>query len=510
MKKRRYLFAVICLFIAIVCSGGFIQSSAVTVQAAAKTTGFVKKGNYWYFYDKKGKLVKGWYQPSSGRKYYFGKTGAAKAGILTINGKKYCFNAKGRMLTTWQMVNGKTYFFDEKNGYMYTGWITTPAGNKYYFWKDGVIRSGFHKVGKTYYCFSNKGKMLKNCFQKNGRSTYYLKADGKMAKGRYKVKGVWYSFNRNNGQLVKNGWYKETDGSYYYAAANGKLVKGFYKPDAYYRYFRKSDCKLLTGWQEIDGERYYFKSTNGIRYDSCFLTLSGHRYYFLSDGKLCTGKWFSKNGSRYYAQTNGVLATGWLKLNNKKYYLNPSTGARETGWVTIRGKQYYFSPSTGAMAVRQWIDKNNYVGDDGALIPDYQKVSFRWPLKGYKYISSYFGKRQSPGGIGSTSHKGIDIPAPIGTPIYAAAGGTVVALQKPSASGGAGYYTMINHGRGLITEYMHQSKFYPTLKVGATVRKGQIIGYVGNTGNSTGAHLHFGVKVNGVNRNPLNYVKQPS
>lgn len=67
MKKRRYLLAVICLFIAVVCSGGFIQSSAVTVQAAAKTTGFVKKGNYWYFYDKKGKLVKGWYQPSSGR-----------------------------------------------------------------------------------------------------------------------------------------------------------------------------------------------------------------------------------------------------------------------------------------------------------------------------------------------------------------------------------------------------------------------------------------------------------
>lgn len=53
MKKRRYLLAVICLFIAVVCSGGFIQSSAVTVQAAAKTTGFVKKGNYWYFYDKK-------------------------------------------------------------------------------------------------------------------------------------------------------------------------------------------------------------------------------------------------------------------------------------------------------------------------------------------------------------------------------------------------------------------------------------------------------------------------
>ena len=54
------------------------------------------------------------------------------------------------------------YFFDEKKGYMYTGWITTTAGNKYYFWKDGVIRSGFRKVGNKIYCFSDKGKMLKN------------------------------------------------------------------------------------------------------------------------------------------------------------------------------------------------------------------------------------------------------------------------------------------------------------------------------------------------------------
>ena len=83
-----------------------------------------------------------------------------------------------------------------------------------------------------------------------------------MAKGRLKVKGSWYSFNRNTGQLVRSGWYKETDGSYYYAASNGKLVKGFYKPDSYYRYFRKSDCKLVTGWQTINGHKYYFKKTN--------------------------------------------------------------------------------------------------------------------------------------------------------------------------------------------------------------------------------------------------------
>lgn len=122
-----------------------------------------------------------------------------------------------------------------------------------------------------------------------------------------------------------------------------------------------------------------------------------------------------------------------------------------------------------------------------------------------------FWKQESPGGIGSTNHKGIDIPAPTGTPIYAAASGTIVAMLSPAASGGAGYYTKINHdGKGLITEYMHQSKFNPNLSVGDKVKKGDIIGYVGSTGNSTGPHLHFGVMVNGVNQNPLNYVKRPS
>ena len=200
-----------------------------------------------------------------------------------------------------------------------------------------------------------------------------------MAKGRLKVKGSWYSFNRNTGQLVRSGWYKETDGSYYYAASNGKLVKGFYKPDSYYRYFRKSDCKLVTGWQTINGHKYYFKKTNGIRYDDIILkSSSGKRYYFESDGKLASSKWITKKSAHYYAKSDGVLASGWLTVDGKKYYMNPSTCERESGWVTVDGEKYYLSSSTGALVTNQWIDDNHYVGEDGSLIPDYQNgVSFR-------------------------------------------------------------------------------------------------------------------------------------
>lgn len=63
------------------------MGSEVSVDAATTQTGFVRKNGSWYYYDKNGKLAKGWYQTKSGTRYYFGKTGAAKSGILTVNGK---------------------------------------------------------------------------------------------------------------------------------------------------------------------------------------------------------------------------------------------------------------------------------------------------------------------------------------------------------------------------------------------------------------------------------------
>ncbi len=101
-------------------------------------------------------------------------------------------------------------------------------------------------------------------------------------------------------------------------------------------------------------------------------------------------------------------------------------------------------------------------------------------------------------------HPGIDIAVPTGTPIRAALSGKVVLLQGEGASGGYGNFTCIQHGGALSTCYAHQSRFGTTL--GAQVSKGQVIGYVGSTGRSTGPHLHFETRVNGAVVSPMNYL----
>jgi murein DD-endopeptidase MepM/ murein hydrolase activator NlpD len=119
---------------------------------------------------------------------------------------------------------------------------------------------------------------------------------------------------------------------------------------------------------------------------------------------------------------------------------------------------------------------------------------FIWPVNGP--ITGQFGEFR-----GDHNHAGIDISAPGGTPIRAAGSGRVVLLGW---TGGYGNYTCINHGGALATCYAHQSG-YATSR-GASVRQGQVIGYVGNTGYSFGNHLHFEVRINGTPVNPLNYL----
>lgn len=114
-------------------------------------------------------------------------------------------------------------------------------------------------------------------------------------------------------------------------------------------------------------------------------------------------------------------------------------------------------------------------------------------------ITSRFGAVES---IRDHTHKGIDIAAPVGTKIKAAAAGTVITSEYNS--GGYGYLIIIDHGNGVQTYYGHCSKLYVT--AGTKVDAGDVIAAVGSTGDSTGNHLHFEVRVNGTQINPQNYI----
>jgi peptidoglycan DL-endopeptidase CwlO len=126
----------------------------------------------------------------------------------------------------------------------------------------------------------------------------------------------------------------------------------------------------------------------------------------------------------------------------------------------------------------------------------YGSGQFIWPVDGP--VVSGFGMRWGQ------MHEGIDIAVPAGTPIRAAASGSVVLLQSEAESGGYGNFTCLDHGGGLQTCYAHQSSF--AVGSGQSVSQGDVIGYVGCTGHCFGDHLHFEVRVNGAPTDPLGYL----
>ena len=144
-------------------------------------------------------------------------------------------------------------------------------------------------------------------------------------------------------------------------------------------------------------------------------------------------------------------------------------------------------------------DENPYTGD-GIL---------GLPIAGMTQadISSHYGSRPSPGGIGSTYHQGIDIAFPLGTDVLACESGTVTYAGE---NGALGKCVVINHGEGLQTVYGHMSKI--KVMKGEKVRRSQPVGEVGNTGASTGPHLHLAVLIKGNYVNPergwLDFAKQ--
>ena len=147
-------------------------------------------------------------------------------------------------------------------------------------------------------------------------------------------------------------------------------------------------------------------------------------------------------------------------------------------------------------AYEQWLE-NNKEGD----APAYYDDQWLSPLTSYR-LTSVFGMRFHPVLKRNRMHNGIDMAAPANTPIYAARGGLVItaAYQKD----GAGNYVQLDHGDGFRSIYMHMTRY--VVAEGDYVAPGQVIGYVGTTGLSTGNHLHFGISLDGTYVNPLEYI----
>lgn len=143
----------------------------------------------------------------------------------------------------------------------------------------------------------------------------------------------------------------------------------------------------------------------------------------------------------------------------------------------------------------------------GSTVPSdvqitYTGGSLQWPVSTGGTITSRFGPRESPGGIGSRYHQGLDIGCPAGTPIVACEAGTVIAAAYSSSMGN---YVTIAHSASMSTTYMHNSSL--CVSVGETVSRGQVIALAGSTGNSTGPHCHLGLRINGSYVDPLPYLQ---
>lgn len=137
----------------------------------------------------------------------------------------------------------------------------------------------------------------------------------------------------------------------------------------------------------------------------------------------------------------------------------------------------------------------DYYRENGTSL---KRILMQTPIDGAR-MSSGFGMRHHPVLGYNKMHKGVDFAAPRGTPIYAAGNGTI---EKAGRHGGYGNYIRIRHSNGLKTAYAHMRKFAKGMSSGKRVTQGQIIGYVGTTGRSTGPHLHFEVLKGGKQVNP--------
>lgn len=166
--------------------------------------------------------------------------------------------------------------------------------------------------------------------------------------------------------------------------------------------------------------------------------------------------------------------------------------------LNLSGKEYNiyrYSPNNSP-------NNQEFFSEDGKSV---KRSLLRTPIKIVR-VSSHYGNRVHPTLGYSKMHKGVDFAAPIGTEIYAAGNGVITEIGWRSGYGKA---IQIKHSQNLSTFYAHASNFAKNLKVGSIIKQGQVIAYVGNTGRTTGPHLHYEVKIAGKHVNPMSVKTTP-
>ena len=178
----------------------------------------------------------------------------------------------------------------------------------------------------------------------------------------------------------------------------------------------------------------------------------------------------------------------------KQQYVNSVTAANNQisaaeAELEVKSEEEKELQAKYQQAYQEWVAWASDTSGSSVILDEGE---FYWPVPGYYRISSDYGVGRWIYGVYDV-HRGLDIPAPAGTPIYAAFGGVV----STKAHWSYGTCVKISHGGGMVTIYGHMSARAAGIADGVTVTKGQLIGYVGSTGNSTGNHLHFELDING-------------
>ena len=318
---------------------------------------YIPYQNKTVYYDADGKMLKG-DQIIDGKEYYFDSYyGARTYGIVDLGKEgKVCLTAQGRVKNQEKLINDSWYYFD-KEGHMVTGFYTLPYGKKVYYDADGAMAHGQKLIDGYWYYFAEFDGAMQTGWKyiPYQNKTVYYDADGKMLKGDQIIDGKEYYFDSYYGARTY-GWV-ESENAYY--TSEGKKysnLSGQQAFDGHWYYFDETSHKPVTGFKYIANQNktVYYNEKGEMQYGE--KALNGHWYYFNPvTGAMATGFVYLPNGNKtVYYNSNGQMLYGEQYVNGIGYFFDPVTGAmRAGGWLRY-GNKWYHLRDDGVMDANQY------------------------------------------------------------------------------------------------------------------------------------------------------------